>query len=213
MDSRGDFLGHDYKSIREEIMGWWEVNKRDLPWRDNPTPYESFIAEIFLRQTRVVVVERVFPIFIEIYPDFEKILEADIKEMKDIMEPLGILRRAEELKSAARFVEAEFNGDIPPEKESLKNIPGVGEYTASAIMVFGFNLEGMLIDTNIKRIIMRIFGADEQEHIRQHVGLLKQGVEDSNFFSALLDFGAKVCRAPEPVCNRCPILDYCSYPV
>jgi len=192
-------------------MKWWEVNKRDLPWRHNPSPYESLIAEIFLRQTRVIVAKRVFKKFIESYPDIKDIIEADTKEMKTIMRPLGLLKRADELKRAAKHIEEELGGAIPPDKRSLMDIPGVGEYTASAILVFGFKDEGILIDTNIERVVQRLFGSSDVNIMREHIKGLKEYFEDYRIFSALLDLGSKVCKAPEPNCDVCPIKNRCSY--
>ncbi|MGD0330945.1 MAG: hypothetical protein ABSB40_11010 [Nitrososphaeria archaeon] len=175
------------------------------------TPFQILIAEFFLRQTRTVVVKRVFTEFVERFPTPNHILRADRKSLIEVMKPLGIISRVDEVKELAKLVEKRYSAGLPRDKESLKMLPGVGEYTASAVRIFAFNEQDVLVDTNIMRIISRLFGTKDLETIKGHLISMSEDedVDLRQFYSMLIDFGALVCKAVNTRHDVCPVRDCC----
>jgi A/G-specific adenine glycosylase len=201
---------NNQQNIRSGLLRWYRKNRRIFPWRaDGITPFQTLVAELFLRHTRAVVVERVYKKFVEKYPTPGKTSEADEKSLMEIMKPLGIVSRAKEIKKLANFVEKEFSGKLTKDKVTLKMMPGVGEYTASAVRIFAFDERDVLIDTNIKRVISRIFGTRKLGDIERLLMDLSESVSPRTFYYMLLDFGALVCVAIDPKHATCPVKNYC----
>lgn len=173
------------------------------------TPFQMFIAEFFLRHTRTVVVERVFTEFVEKFPTSNHILKADEKSLMKVMKPLGIISRVHQVKELAMLVERKHYGELPRDKESLRKMPGVGEYTASAVRIFAFNEHDILVDTNIMRVISRLFGSKDLKTIKERLSCMSEDVDVRQFYYMLLDFGALVCKAVNPRHDVCPVRDSC----
>ena len=197
--------------IRDLLMRWYKLNKRNFPWRlENIDPYHVLIAEIFLRQTRAIVVERVYEKFINRYPNIDILLSASEDDLLTIMKPLGISSRVQEIKKLMKIIKIKYDGKIPINKKTLQKLPGVGEYTASAIRIFAFNRRDLMIDTNIKRMILRIYGTNNLVEIYDNLKNLSKDVNIRDFFYMCLDFGALVCKSTSPLCHSCPIQKYCN---
>lgn len=202
-----------YVTTRDRLMVWHKSNRRDFPWRKSGTsPFHVLVAEMFLRQTRAVVVERVYRKFTNRYPTAKHILEASQDELLDVMRPLGIGSRVSEIRRTAQLIETDFQGSVPNEEGLLRMLPGVGEYTASAIRIFAFDQDNMLVDTNIKRVISRMFNANGPEEVRRELGQLLDGVSKRDYFYMLIDFGSAICRVISPKCAQCPVSQSCLRP-
>jgi A/G-specific adenine glycosylase len=172
-------------------------------------PFQILVAEFFLRHTRAVVVKRVYEKFVERYPTPSHVSKADERDLIEIMKPLGIVSRAKEIKQLAELIEKDFGGELPLDREALRMMPGVGEYTASAVRIFAFNEHDILVDTNIMRVISRLFGTKNQVEIEEILKNMSGDANPRKFYYMLIDFGALVCKAINPRHDTCPVKNYC----
>ena len=181
------------KSFQIEVMNWWENNTRDLPWRNNPTPYEVLVSEIMLQQTQV---SRVIPKFLEFlneFPTLEHLASANTKHLLTVWSGLGYNRRALWLKKAADEIVKRKN--FPEEVDELRKLKGIGPYTSRSILIFAFNRDLAAVDTNIRRIFIALGFAnvDASEKELQEIAdsLLLKG-KSSDWHNALMDYGSAV---------------------
>lgn len=201
---------NSYQKIRNALMQWYQKNRRRFPWRiESIDPFHILVAEIFLRQTRAVVVERVYNEFISKFPTPSCIIQAPEVSLMEVMKPLGITSRVQQIKELAKLVEMRFHGKIPNDKETLKTIPGIGEYTAAAVRIFAFNERDVLIDTNIMRVISRLFGTNNTEEIKKQIRYMSEDINIRDFFYMLIDFGSVICKAINPCCGICDVKSFC----
>jgi A/G-specific adenine glycosylase len=203
------------KDIRRQfvdsVLIWADRNTRDFPWRSNYSPYRVLIAELLLRRTTASAVQRVYEKFLEEYPDLEHLSHANVAELENMLSTLGYQ------KSRARFIREIANtmwskySTVPNSLEALLSIQQVGLYTAAAVISLGFNMPAPMVDSNVLRILSRIYG----RHIRQDEAfrLLKDAMPRcfKEFNLALLDFGAMVCRYKNPLCGSCPMKLTCHF--
>jgi A/G-specific adenine glycosylase len=209
----------DNKTIRvfqRRLLRWYDRHGRDLPWRHTRDPYCILVSEVMLHQTQV---DRVIPKYTEwlaAYPTFEALAAAPLEEVKKLWRPLGYNFRPERLHRIARHVVNELDGKLPNTFEELMALPGIGRYTAGAILSFAFHQDAPIVDTNVRRLIQRIFGvhgnpqrtAAEKEIWQLAEALIPQG-QAFIFNQALIDFGALICTAREPACPVCFFKDLC----
>jgi A/G-specific adenine glycosylase len=188
----------------------------DLPWRKRRTPYRIFLAEMMLVRTRADVVSRIYENVFEQYPDIYKLAEANEDELRELLRPLGLLKRVPYIIRAARYVCENHGGEIPYNIQDLLKIPGVGLYTAVAEATFAYGHPLVPSDVNILRFIARLTGV-EMEHktkgskaLRKLVPLLTE-TQTGLLAEKLLDFTRLVCRSRNPLCERCPLIDQCVY--
>lgn len=192
------------------------IAETTLPWRKYRTPYRVFLAEMLLVRTRTDMVARLFEQIYARYPNIDALADANEEELRQLLRPLGLLKRAPSLINAARYIREYHNGEIPCEVEDLLKIPGVGPYTASAIAAFAYGKSDVPADVNILRFVSRLTGL-EMKHatkgspkIRELLPLLAKhnvglSAED------LLDFTRLVCKPRNPHCEECPLRSYCVY--
>lgn len=141
-----------------KIIEWYQKNKREFPWRNTSNPYFILIAEFLLQQTTA---NQVQPVYIEIineHETIESLSKTDIDTLKDLINPLGLLFRAERMISSAGIIISEYNSEVPSQKSKLEKLPGVGDYIADAVLCYAFNKETVPIDTNVIRLFCRFFG-------------------------------------------------------
>ena len=201
---------NSYQKIRNSLMQWYQNNRRRFPWRiESIDPFHVIVAEIFLRQTRAVVVERVYKEFIIKFPTPRCIVQAPERSLMEVMKPLGITSRVEQIKELAKLIETKFQGKLPSDKGSLKMMPGVGEYTAAAVRIFAFNEHDVLIDTNIMRVISRLFGLRNTEEVKTQLRYMSENENIRDFYYMLIDFGSVICKAINPFCGICPVWSFC----
>ena len=189
-----------------------QVNGRDLPWRKTDDPYHILVSEIMLQQTQV---DRVLPKYLEWldkYPSLEALAEAPPDDVRRTWYPLGYNIRPTRLQSIAREAVERFGGELPSDEATLLSFKGIGEYTAGAIRSFAFRERAAILDTNVARVLLRVFigGGDAKAHaMRRRLWELSATLVPRrhvfDFNQALMDFGATVCVARKPLCLMCPM--------
>jgi A/G-specific adenine glycosylase len=206
--------------FRRRLLTWYRKHGRDLPWRKTTDPYHILVSEIMLQQTQV---DRVLPKYHEWlakYPTFEALAAASPRDVSATWYPLGYNVRPERLQSIAREAVARFDGALPSDHDTLLSFKGIGRYTAGAIRSFAFGERAAILDTNVARVLSRVFlggDGDAKAHARQRdlwrlSELLVPRRHVFDFNQALMDFGATVCRARSPRCSTCPMRRGCRYP-
>ena len=202
--------------FRRRLLAWYRVHGRDLPWRRTDDPYHILVSEIMLQQTQV---DRVLPKYHEWlgkYPSLEALADADERDVVKTWYPLGYNIRPKRLQSIARESVAKFGGALPSDEETLLSFKGIGPYTAGAIQAFAFRKRAAILDTNVARVLFRVFVAkgDHRGHtMDKFLWELSRAVlpfkHVFDFNQALMDFGATVCTARKPLCEQCPMKAKC----
>jgi len=198
----------------EELLDWHLRNKRDFPWRRGASPYQLLIAEMLLTKTNAEKVEEVFEDFIASFPTPTDLAEADLASLHRKLRPLGLWRvKAKSLRRLGRELRTRYDGMIPREKSELLKLPGVGEYISSAIATQAFGASEVASDVNVSRVLGRVFsgngmGIEQAARLAKRI-VPKESVLDFN--QSLLDFGALVCGARNPLCPTCPFSRNCEY--
>ncbi len=206
--------------FRRVLLRWYGRHGRDLPWRTTNDPYHILVSEVMLQQTQV---DRVLPKYHEWlgkYPSFEALAEADEGDVAATWRPLGYNVRPKRLHSIAREAVASYGGQLPSDRETLLSFKGIGEYTAGAIMSFAFRKRAAILDTNVARVLFRVFvgtGEPKAHAVTKHLWLVSAALVPRgrafDFNQALMDFGAMACTARKPACLVCPMAKFCrSYP-
>jgi A/G-specific adenine glycosylase len=205
------------KWFRQQLSSWGEANLRDFPWRKTSNPYHLLVAESLLQKTDAQTVAPIYTAFLARYPTIEELAAANPNEVNQLLQPLGLLFRAERLHQCANIILSEYAGKVPDNPKQLLKLPGVGEYTARAIASQAFDRPLAVLDTNVARIIERFWGL-RGERVKSRCKILwgaadliapKKGVGRWNL--TLLDFGAMVCKAQNPSCQVCPLLSRCDW--
>lgn len=202
-------------AIQRGLLGWWDDNARDLPWRRTRDPYRILVAEIMLQQTQV---DRVIPYYhqwLERFPDVAALAAAPTAEVIRLWKGLGYNRRAVNLQRAATAV-VERGGAFPESVDELLALPGIGPYTAGAIACFAFERDVPFIDTNMRRVLHRLaFGSDVPQPVandRQVLAMAERLLPAGDGWrwnQALIEFGALQCTARTPACVVCPLQKEC----
>ena len=189
------------RSFQAMIFDWWRHNRRDLPWRRTRDPYRILVSEMMLQQTQVSRVLPKYEAFLSRFPDVASLSKASTADVIRLWKGLGYNRRALYLKKAAEAVVAEHRGVFPNDEPGLTKLPGLGTYTARALMVFAFEKDVAMVDTNIRQIITHFFlnGAKEQEKVIQHIAdsLVPAG-KSWEWHQALMDYGSSELHVVAP---------------
>ena len=198
------------KMIGKKVIAWYEVNKRNLPWRDTGNPYLIWVSEIILQQTRVVQGLDYYRRFIEAYPDVFTLANANIDEVLKIWQGLGYYSRARNMHVAAKKIVDAHRGKFPQTHDDLITIKGIGDYTASAIASFAFGQPVPVIDGNVNRVIARLHGVQHpinkpagQKEIRTHAEKMMVREQPGTYNQAIMEFGALQCVPQNPDCDGC----------
>jgi A/G-specific adenine glycosylase len=202
--------------FRRRLLAWYRANGRDLPWRRTDDPYHILVSEIMLQQTQV---DRVLPKYLEWlgkYPSLEALASADETDVRQTWRPLGYNIRPRRLQSIARESVERFGGQLPSDADTLLSFKGIGAYTSGAIRSFAFGQRAAILDTNVARVLHRVFvgKGDAKSHgMRKHLWSVSEVLVPYkhvfDFNQALMDFGATVCAARQPKCNGCPMTRRC----
>jgi len=194
----------------------YRIAETELPWRKYRTPYRIFLAEMLLVRTRTDVVVNHFERVASKYPTIEALASADEIELREMLRPLGLSKRVPYLIKAARYINENHNGEIPTDVESLLKVPGIGAYTAAAILTFAYGRGLVPADVNILRFVSRFTGLEMghatkgSQDLRALLPLLSE--ENAGLPAEdLLDFTRLICRSRKPRCNVCPLSKHCSY--
>jgi A/G-specific adenine glycosylase len=209
----------DRRRFRQRLLTWYRRHGRDLPWRKTSDPYHILVSEIMLQQTQV---DRVLPKYaewLEKYPSLHALAEAHEHDVTQTWRPLGYNIRPKRLQSIAREAVARYDGRLPADEATLLSFKGIGQYTAGAIRSFAFRERAAILDTNVARVLFRVFvgkGDPKSHAMNKHLWSVSAAVLPRDVFDfnqALMDFGAMVCSARNPKCLLCPMSKSCrSYP-
>jgi A/G-specific adenine glycosylase len=210
----------DRRRFRQRLLTWYGRHGRDLPWRRTGDPYHILVSEIMLQQTQV---DRVLPKYAEWldkFPSLHALAGADESHVTETWRPLGYNIRPRRLQAIAREAVARYDGQLPSDHETLLSFKGIGAYTAGAIRSFAFRQRAAILDTNVARVLFRIFigtGDPKSHAMKKHLWTVSEILVPNrqvfDFNQALMDFGAMVCVARNPKCLVCPMAKSCrSYP-
>jgi A/G-specific adenine glycosylase len=201
----------DIDDAARDLLVWFDASLRDLPWRRDRDPYRVWVSEIMLQQTRVETVIPRFDRWLERFPTLGALAEAGVDDVLAEWEGLGYYSRARNLHAAARVVRDSLGGRIPATAEELRELPGVGEYTAGAVASIAFDRPEPAIDVNARRVLARLFDivAPTTSAMRECVAGLIPAERPGDFNQALIELGATICRARSPRCPECPLAARC----
>ncbi|MEM1638292.1 MAG: A/G-specific adenine glycosylase [Pyrobaculum sp.] len=208
--------------FRRRIIEWYRLfGDRNLPWRATDNSWAVLVAAFMLRKTTTKQVLKVYEEFIKKYPTPQSLMKADVRELEELIRPLGIERkRARHLVELAKYIVKKFGGAIPCLREKLLELPSVGDYIASEVLLATCHQPEPLLDRNMIRVLERVFGVRSSKP-RPHTDPVlwsfarllvpKDPLEARDFNYGVLDFARKVCRARSPLCGECPLTDICCY--
>jgi A/G-specific adenine glycosylase len=202
--------------LAKKLLAWFEKNRRDLPWRRTKDPYAIWLSEVMLQQTRVKTVLDYYPRFLRRYPTVDKLAKADLSDVLGSWSGLGYYRRARALHAGAREVVERYGGKLPADAARLREISGIGPYTAGAISSIAFGAKEPLVDGNVARVLARIFAMTcdvrSPAGMKQMWALASELVPEEDpgrFNESLMELGATVCVPGDPRCGDCPVRDLC----
>lgn len=203
-------------NIATEILQWHQTIDRDLPWKHDASPYNIWLSEIILQQTRVQQGIPYYLKFIKHYPTVVDLAKAELEEILQLWEGLGYYSRARNLHKCAQFIVQNLGGTFPTSYNSLLKLPGVGPYTAAAIASFAYNEDVAVLDGNVFRVLSRIFDINHdilstqgKKHFTELAQALLPKGKAQYYNQAIMDFGALQCTPKSPDCPSCPVTDIC----
>ncbi len=206
------------KAFQTRLLRWFQRNGRDLPWRRTRDPYEILVSEVMLQQTQVERVREYYDQFLQEYPTVRDLAAAHPGRVREAWDGLGYYARARNLQAAARTIMREHEGRFPRRLEEVMALPGVGRYTAGAVLSFAYGDPAPILDTNVRRVLTRIFvrrRASRPADAERRLWALAEAVIPAGdawtMNQALMDFGATVCIARNPRCNTCPVRRHCAF--
>lgn len=208
------------EKFRRELLNWYDLNRRVLPWRALPgkraNPYHVWLSEVMLQQTTVPAVIPYFLKFTQKWPTVKDLAAADANDVMENWAGLGYYARARNLHKCAITVAQNYKGKFPSEQEGLIELPGIGDYTSNAIAAIAFNNPANVVDGNVERVMARIYAVsepvpDSKPLLKSLAGVLAEGEIDrpGDYAQALMDLGATVCTPSSPKCMLCPVSKQC----
>jgi len=198
-------------SIRKRLLAWFDREQRSLPWRGQQDPYSILVSEVMLQQTRVAVVEERYKLFLRQFPTIERLARAREQTVLAAWSGLGYYRRARSLHAAAKQISK--SGAFPRTALQLRELPGVGRYTANAVASIAFGEPVAVVDGNVKRVLRRLFGRalpQREEAYWEAAATLLDQQRPGDFNQAMMELGALVCLPGQPVCTNCPVASSCA---
>jgi A/G-specific adenine glycosylase len=202
--------------MQRELLTWYEVHQRDLPWRRTRDPYAIWLSEIMLQQTQVATVIPYYKCFLKEFPTVKTLAQASIDRVLKLWQGLGYYSRARNLHRAAQVILSEYNGKIPQTTDELQSLPGIGRYTAGAIASIAFDLDEPVLDGNVERVLCRVFRvktSPKETSTHKKLWALARLVVPTGracfFNQAMMDLGATICTPRGPECERCPLREIC----
>ena len=195
--------------IRRKLLHWYDKHRRDLPWRRTADPYAIWIAETMLQQTQVATVAPYYERFLHALPTALALHQAPLGKVLALWSGLGYYRRAENLKRSAREIVRKYGGQLPDDYSALLALPGIGHYTAGALMSIAFQKRCPAIDGNAHRVLNRLFAPKDNKALRQVAVSLVPRSRPGYFNQGLMELGATICLPKDPRCPRCPLAAHC----
>ena len=205
------------KEFRQRLCAWFRRHGRDLPWRQTRDSYAILVSEMMLQQTTVAAVVPYFERWMKRFPSVHELAAADESEVLALWQGLGYYRRARNLHAAAKKISLGLAGKFPRDYDGLRDLPGVGDYTAQAVRAFAFDESVPVLDANVIRVVARLFDirtpvdtAKGLAKVRGKLAELLPSKGGHEFVSAIMELGALVCRAGRPDCLLCPVKSFCA---
>lgn len=206
----------EVEQIAQALLGWYEGAKRDLPWRQTTDPYRIWVSEVMLQQTRVETVIPYYQRFLTAFPTVAELAGAPEDELLKVWEGLGYYSRARNLQRAAREVVERYAGRIPEDASAIASLPGIGPYTAGAVLSIAYNHSVPAVDGNVCRVLARLFRLSDdvsQPSVRRQFERIVERLippgRARDFNQALMELGATTCTPQSPRCDRCPLTSFC----
>lgn len=204
------------KGLAPRLLAWYDENARDLPWRRVTDPYAILVSEFMLQQTQVQTVIPYFTAFMARFPDVRALAAASVDEVLALWQGLGYYRRARHLHQAAQAIVARHDGVVPRSYQEVRALPGVGEYTAAAVLSIAFDLPHPVLDGNVARVVARLLTIDDpvdqapaKRRIRAFLERAMPARRCGDFNQALMELGATLCTPLSPRCGGCPVAQLC----
>lgn len=213
-----NFEKFDFQRIPAPLLSWYRENKRDLPWRENPTAYRVWVSEIMLQQTRVEAVREYYLRFMRALPTIEALATCEEEKLLKLWEGLGYYRRVRNLQKAAKVVVALYGGEFPTDAQEIRSLPGIGSYTAGAIASIAFGKRAAAVDGNVFRVVSRleenpacIASSAYRNYLEKELTAVypEEGKACAEFTQSLFELGATVCKPQNPACEKCPLSGLC----
>jgi A/G-specific adenine glycosylase len=202
--------------FKNELINWYSIHKRKLPWRETKNPYYIWLSEIILQQTQVKQGLPYYEAFVKTFPTVFDLANASEESVLKLWQGLGYYSRARNLHTSAKYVANELNGVFPNNHKDLLKLKGVGDYTASAIASISFNEVAAVVDGNVYRVLARYFGIDTPinsttgvKEFKKLATSLIDKLQPATYNQAIMEFGARQCKPKNPNCSVCPIEDSC----
>lgn len=206
------------EDFRRALLKWFAKAGRDLPWRRTRDPYRILVSEVMLQQTQVERVKEYYARFLKNFPTVQDLASADVRAVHAEWAGLGYYARARNLHAASQHVVREHNGEFPACVDTLQKLPGVGRYTAGAVASFAYSIPAPIVDTNVARVLSRVFkirGAVKSTAAQKKLWMLAEAVlpkQREKIWACnqgLMDLGAMICTARNPNCEKCPMRKFC----
>ena len=204
-------------SFADRVLKWAEKNFSDFPWRRHRSPYEVLVAEVLLKRTTATAAARVYEDFLSRFPSPQHIVSASDEELVEALASVGLQRqRAHSMKQLAAWILSKHGGCVPRDLEELLEVPGLGNYSATAILSFGYDIPAAVLDTNVERILNRVFGNTLPPRpswtlLREVATNLLPKDSHRHYNYGLLDLGRLICRYTDPRCGECPLASDCAF--
>jgi A/G-specific adenine glycosylase len=205
------------RRFQRRLLAWYRKNGRKLPWRRTRDPYRILVSEVMLQQTQVDRVKGYYRRFVRRYPTFEDLAAASEPAVRESWDGLGYYARARNLRATARIVVAEHGGRLPADSKTIQRLPGIGRYTAGAVLSIAYGKGEPILDTNAARVLARVFAvrrrggtAALQRRLWAIAARVTPARSAGDFNQAIMDLGATVCRARKPDCPSCPVQRECA---
>ena len=202
--------------IQKALISWYHVNQRKLPWRETRDPYRIWVSEIMLQQTQVKTVIDYYKRFLDRFPDIFHLAAAETQDVLKCWEGLGYYARARNLHKAVRRLVENDNGRIPADWNAFRELPGVGEYIAAAVLSIAFEKPYPVVDGNVKRVLARLFEikvpvnqSASFKRYQEAAAILLDANDPGTFNQAVMELGALVCKPRQPACAICAIAKWC----
>lgn len=211
-------MNYAYKQqFKNELVDWYEREKRDLPWRHTKDPYKIWVSEVMLQQTRVDTVTPYYNRFLEAFPNAEQFAYAEEEKILKMWEGLGYYSRVRNLQTGVREVVEKYGGVVPKTRDEISTLKGVGPYTAGAVLSIAYGVPEHAVDGNVMRVLSRVLNIDADIALPKTKKIFEEAVmmlideeNPSSFNQGLMELGATVCTPTSPKCLLCPVRDYCT---
>ena len=202
--------------LRDDLVSWYQVNGRAFPWRQNSTSlYKHVITEILLQHTKAEKVSLIYEPFFRSFPNWNALADSNVSVLQDVIRPLGLWRRRADFLHDLASTVSHNQGELPNSYPHLRQLPGIGQYVANAILLFQGRSREPLLDRGMARVVSRFFDLNvhadpcKDRNLREVAGRIVDCEDSIEISWALLDLSALICKARDPICANCPLDDRC----